>query len=87
MKVKKPEQFQDPSLTAHSEYYDAQDFYVGAILELNKQSFLITSADDYVFDFMERPEMQQRFSKSNIQMILNKIAAITGTKFKQIMAR
>ena len=87
MKIKKPDQFQDPTQTAHSEYYDAQDFYVGAIIELNKRSFLITSADEYVFDFMERPQMQQRFKKSNIGIVLNKIATVAGSKFKQLMAR
>ena len=40
-----------------------KDFYVGAILEMNKQQFLITSADDYVFEFMERPEMVSMFHK------------------------
>ena len=40
-----------------------KDFYVGAILEMNKQHFLITSADDYVFEFMERPEMVSMFHK------------------------
>ena len=32
--------------------------YVGALLDINSQTFLLTAADDYVFDFLERPDQE-----------------------------
>jgi hypothetical protein len=31
---------------------------VGALLDINSQTFLLTAADDYVFDFLERPDQE-----------------------------
>jgi hypothetical protein len=33
---------------------------VGAIITLNKHTFLLTSADEYVFSYMERPEEREK---------------------------
>jgi hypothetical protein len=41
-------------------YYTSQDLYVGAIITLNKHTFLLTSADEYVFSYMERPEEREK---------------------------
>lgn len=57
------------------------------MVEINSNLFLITAADEYVFDLMERPEMVEKYPKSNLRMILNKISASAGHKFKQMMAR
>ena len=51
-KMKKPQKFQSSDSAVHSTYYSAADFYVGAMLEFNCHTFLLTSADEYVFDFM-----------------------------------
>lgn len=85
MKRPKKDQSDDPAI--HSAYYNAQDLYVGAILEINCHTFLITTADDYVFDFMERDEFREQFAHSNIRVLLNKIAVKVGEQFKQMMAR
>ena len=86
-KMKKPKQQQSDDPSIHSTYYSAQDIYVGAILEINRHTFLITTADDYVFDFMEREDFREQFSHSNIRVVLNKVAAKVGGEFKQMMAR
>ena len=57
------------------------------MLEINYYTFLLTAADQYVFDFMERPEMVEQFKHSNIRVILAKIVSSVGHLFKQIMAR
>jgi hypothetical protein len=33
---------------------------VGAIITLNKHTFLLTSADEYVFSYMERPQEREK---------------------------
>ena len=86
-KMKRPKKDQSDDPAIHSAYYNAQDLYVGAILEMNCHTFLITTADDYVFDFMEREEFREQFSHSNIRVLLNKIAVKLGVEFKQMMAR
>ena len=85
MKKPKKEQPEDSSL--HSSYYSAQDIYVGAMLEVQSHVFLITAADDYVFDFMERDAHREQFSHSNIRAVTNKVAAKVGDQFKSLMAR
>ena len=86
-RMKKPKKFQSDDPALHSTYYTAQDIYVGAILEINSHTFLITTADDYVFDFMEREEFREQFAHSNIRVVLNKVAARVGEQFKAMMAR
>ena len=86
-RMKKPQKFQPEDPAVHSSYYTAQDLYVGAILTINSHDFLITTADDYVFDFMEREQFREQFAHSNIRVVLNKVAAKVGEMFKQLMAR
>lgn len=37
-----------------SEYYKAQDLYVGARLSINNQPFQLVDADEYAFNYMEQ---------------------------------
>ena len=67
-KIKKPPEMQSSDMRLDSLFYGPEDLYVGAIVEFNKHTFLLTSADDYVFAYMERPseiEMVKGFSKFN----------------------
>ena len=77
-KMKNPKKFQSDDPSVHSTYYSAHDFYVGSILEINIHAFLLTSADEYVFDFMERNDHREQFAHSNIRVILDKTAANLG---------
>ena len=86
-KMKKPKKYQPDDPAIHSTYYSAQDFYVGGMLEINCHTFLLTAADEYVFDFMERNNNREQFAHSNIRVILDKIAAKAGEHLKQLMAR
>ena len=72
-RIKKPQEFQSDDPANHSHYYSAQDLYVGAIISFHSHQFLITDADDYVFDFMEKEEFREQFVHSNIRIILNKV--------------
>ena len=62
-KIKKPEEEQSQDLSLDSIFYTSQDLYVGSIITLNKHTFLLTSADEYVFTYMERPEEREKVSK------------------------
>ena len=50
-RVKKPNQ---PRFsTDHSQYYVAEDLYVGATVEFNNHPFILIDADEYAYNFME----------------------------------
>lgn len=50
-RVKKPNQ---PNFsTQTTEYYTAQDLYVGASLVINNHGFLLIDSDDYAYNYME----------------------------------
>ena len=68
-RMRKPESMQSPDLTLDSLYYCPQDLYVGAIVEFNKHTFLLTSADEYVYSYMERPKEVETFPQSNLRII------------------
>ena len=75
-KIKKPPEMQSSDLRLDSLFYGPEDLYVGAIVEFNKHTFLLTSADDYVFAYMERPseiEMVNRSSKFHFFPIIKPI--------------
>ena len=59
-RVKKPKEYQSVDPSIDSVFYESQDFYVGAIVVINDHTFLLTDADDYVFDYMERYEERER---------------------------
>ena len=66
-RIKKPLEYQCSDQTLDSLYYGPEDLYVGAIVEFNKHTFLLTSADDYVFAYMERPD---EIEKVNIYFLI-----------------
>ncbi|KAK7090027.1 EF-hand domain-containing family member C2-like isoform X2 [Littorina saxatilis] len=68
-RVKKPNQM--PYSIELSEYYTAQDLYVGALVNFNKHKFVLIDADEYAFRYME--QQPQEFPKCNLQMVLEKI--------------
>ena len=55
-RIKKPDQ---PAYsTQTSQYYQANDLYVGAVVEFHKHRFILLDADEYAYNYMERhPEM------------------------------
>ena len=57
--MKKPDQ--PLYSTRLSEYYSAQDLYVGAAAEFNRHRFILIDADAYAFEYMERHAEEVRF--------------------------
>lgn len=52
-------------------YYEAKDFYVGAVIAVYNQQFVLNDADKYVFNYMEaNPDM---FPMSNVDLIHSKL--------------
>jgi hypothetical protein len=47
-------------INSSSLYYTSHDLYVGAIVTINKHTFLLTAADEYVFSYMERPQEREK---------------------------
>ena len=86
-KAKRPkaQQPEDPALP--SNYYVAQDLHVGGILDIGGHTILLTEADDYVFDFMERDAQREKFPQSNIRVILDKVGDKLRGELKALMAR
>jgi hypothetical protein len=67
-------------LSSTPEYYGIQDLYVGAALVINRHSFVLLDADEFVLNYMEsRPS---EFLKSNIAVIkannMDVLAAVDG---------
>ena len=79
-RMRKPEEVQSTDLTLDSLYYCPQDLYVGAIVEFNKHTFLLTSADEYVFSYMERPSEIETFPQSNLRIIMDEIVRCVAEK-------
>ncbi|KAF7709475.1 EF-hand domain-containing family member C2 isoform X1 [Silurus meridionalis] len=79
-RVKKPGQ--ELLKSEMSEYYKAQDLYVGAKLIINSQPFQLVDADEYVFNYME--QHAEEFPKANIGTILSKLKSIPEEKKKEI---
>ena len=51
-RVKKPDQ---PRYSTHlSEYFLAQDLYVGSRVDFNNHLFILIDADEYVFNYLDR---------------------------------
>ena len=64
---------QSPDMRLDSLFYTPRDLYVGAIVEFNKHTFLLASADEYVFSYMERPAEIENFPQSNLRVILTEV--------------
>ncbi|CAF1383792.1 unnamed protein product, partial [Didymodactylos carnosus] len=68
-RIKKPNQTRYP--VEISDYFGAEDFYVGACLEINGFIFDLYDADEYAFKLME--EHSHMFSKANRSLIMQKL--------------
>ncbi len=59
-RVKKPDQ---PAYSTQlSEYYLAQDMFVGALVEFNKHRFVLIDADEYAYSYMDRHDNEVRYT-------------------------
>lgn len=57
--------------------YQAHDFYVGAVVEINNRWFEVSEADDYTYKMME--ENPQQFPRSDPKRVLQKLKEnVTG---------
>lgn len=63
-RVKKPGQ--ELFKSEMSEYFTAQDLYVGARLDLNSQPFQLLDADEFTFNYMEQHADEVTHTKQNI---------------------
>nr|XP_020442634.1 EF-hand domain-containing family member C2 [Monopterus albus] len=61
-----------------SEYFTAQDLYVGATVCLNSKHFQLLDADEYTFNYMEQRD--EEFPKANVGTILSKLRSIPKEK-------
>ncbi|KAG7241352.1 hypothetical protein INR49_025718 [Caranx melampygus] len=79
-RVKKPGQ--ELFKSELSEYFKAQDLFVGATLCLNNSSFRLVDADEYTLNYMEKHA--EEFPKSNVGNILSKLRCIPEEKQREI---
>ncbi|KAL0985420.1 hypothetical protein UPYG_G00156660 [Umbra pygmaea] len=79
-RVKKPGQ--ELFKSEMSQYFSAQDLYVGAKINLNHQGFHLVDADEYAFNYMEHHA--DEFPRANVGTILSKIHSISEDKHKEI---
>uniref|UniRef100_A0A3B4AFN7 EF-hand domain-containing family member C2 n=1 Tax=Periophthalmus magnuspinnatus TaxID=409849 RepID=A0A3B4AFN7_9GOBI len=77
-RVKKPGQDQ----SQRSQYFTAQDFYVGAVLCLNKRNFQLIEADEYTLNYME--QHADEFARADVGSILSKLRSISDDKQREI---
>lgn len=80
-RVKKPGQ--ELFKSEMSEYFTAQDLYVGARLDLNNQPFQLLDADEFTFNYMEQhaDEVTQK-KKTLIKTVLHRnFIEITSSMF------
>uniref|UniRef100_A0A671QVC3 EF-hand domain-containing family member C2 n=1 Tax=Sinocyclocheilus anshuiensis TaxID=1608454 RepID=A0A671QVC3_9TELE len=79
-RVKKPGQ--ELYKSEVSEYFTAQDLYVGARLDLNNQPFQLLDADEFTFDYLE--QHADEFLKANINTIISKVKSISEEEKKKV---
>ncbi|XP_029314797.1 EF-hand domain-containing family member C2 [Cottoperca gobio] len=79
-RVKKPGQ--ELFKSRLSEYFTAQDLYVGATLCLNNRHFQLLDTDEYTLNYMERHA--EEFPKANVGNILSKLRSIQEEKRSEI---
>uniref|UniRef100_A0AAY4DGB5 EF-hand domain-containing family member C2 n=1 Tax=Denticeps clupeoides TaxID=299321 RepID=A0AAY4DGB5_9TELE len=79
-RVKKPGQ--QVFKSKMSEYFTAQDLYVGARLVINNQPFQLVDADEYTFNYMEEHALE--FPRASVGIILSKVKSISEDKQKEI---
>lgn len=79
-RVKKPNQ---PSFSTQlSEYYNAKDLYVGAVVEFNKHRFMLIDADEYAYNYMERHSSE--FPHADIGLVMNKLRELVKANHDDI---
>lgn len=79
-RIKKPNQ---PLLKSEmSEYFCAQDFFVGANVTINDFNFTIVDADEYAFRYMEKHENE--FPVADMSVIMEKLRVAVKDKAKEI---
>ncbi|XP_077393798.1 EF-hand domain-containing family member C2 [Festucalex cinctus] len=79
-RVKKPGQ--ELFKSEPSQYFTAQDLYVGATLCLNNRLFQLLDADEYTLNYLE--QHAEQFPKANIGTILAKLRSIPEEKQREI---
>ncbi|KAJ8256181.1 hypothetical protein COCON_G00200450 [Conger conger] len=79
-RVKKPGQ--ELLKSEMSEYFEAQDLYLGARLVFNAQEFQLVEADEFAISYME--QNAEEFPMANIGTILSKLKSISKDKQKEI---
>ncbi|XP_019732440.1 EF-hand domain-containing family member C2 [Hippocampus comes] len=79
-RVKKPGQ--ELFKSEPSEYFIAQDLYVGATLCLNNRLFQLLDADEYTLNYLE--QHAEQFPKANFGTILAKLRSIPEEKQREI---
>ncbi|XP_036395881.1 EF-hand domain-containing family member C2, partial [Megalops cyprinoides] len=79
-RVKKPRQ--ELFKSELSEYFKAQDLYLGARLCMNSQEFELVDADEYTMNYME--QNAEEFSMANVGTILSKLKSLSEDKQKEV---
>ncbi|KAM8975335.1 EF-hand domain-containing family member C2 isoform 1-T1 [Pelodytes ibericus] len=79
-RVKKPGQ--ELFKSELSEYFKAEDLFVGARVNFNGHDFILVDADEYVFNYMEKNSNQ--FPMADITSIISKLRRITEPRSREI---
>ncbi|KFV12664.1 EF-hand domain-containing family member C2, partial [Pterocles gutturalis] len=79
-RIKKPGQ--ELFKSEPSEYFKAQDLFVGARVCFHGHNFLLVDADEYTFNYMEKHANE--FSVANIGVILKKLKDIAEPRSREI---
>ncbi|XP_071286357.1 EF-hand domain-containing family member C2 [Agelaius tricolor] len=79
-RIKKPGQ--ELFKSEPSEYYQAQDLFVGARVCFHGHNFLLVDADEYTFNYMEKNANE--FPMADICAVFNKLKSMTESGAKEI---
>lgn len=79
-RIKKPNQ--PLYSTTMSEYYLANDLFVGAHVDFNSHRFILIDADEYAFRYMENNAVE--FPKANVDAIVARIRNSVGNKADEV---
>lgn len=66
-----------------SEYFTAQDLYVGARMDLNNQPFQLLDADEFTFNYMEQHADEVKHKNPKVSSVLIKIV-LTENSLKSL---
>ncbi|XP_053560606.1 EF-hand domain-containing family member C2 [Bombina bombina] len=79
-RVKKPGQ--EIFKSELSEYFKAEDLYVGARVNLQSHNFILVDADEYVFNYMEKNLNQ--FPMADLGTVVSKIRSIVESRSREL---